>query len=238
MRNSLAFTFLLSSFRERTYCFRDVRRFLDLHFCFFSATLCLTLLATVVTAADRPIPLSSSIHQTSRIAFASFSTPKPFGSWLQQTLNFNTVKPIFEGLKKMHRGNLQSRAEAHITVITPPEFDKVLSKRLTIKQIEAIAKRHHIQRASFQVKCLGRGRANGDTVYFIVTKSRDLENIRWAVWRAYKQKGGDPALFDPEAFWPHITVGFTKRDLFPEDGVLKGVNSCWKSIKETKRRYK
>jgi len=196
-------------------------------------------LAAIVNA-ERPIPLSKSIYDTGRIAFHSFSKPSPFSTWLQQTVNYRPIALIYTVLNKLHRGQLKNRGEAHITVITPPEYDHVLSKKLHIREIEAIAKKHRIQHAKFDVKCLGRGRAvlkgstKMDTVYFIKVESKHLEQIRHAVWRAYVSKGGEPSHFDPELFWPHITVGFTNRDMFPEDGVYKGMNACWKQLKVVK----
>jgi 2'-5' RNA ligase len=207
----------------------------------FSATLLLsTLFAATTIAAERPIPISRSFFNSAKVAFESHAEAKPFGSWLQLTLNVKYAKPIFDGINKLYKGALKTRGEAHITVITPPEFDQTLSKKLTMKEIEAIAKKHHIQRAQFSLKCVGRARTvlkgstRADSVYFLVAKSNDLRNIRWAVWRAYVKKGGDPSTFNPDAFWPHVTLGFTTRDMFPEDGIYKGYNTCWKQLKAVK----
>jgi len=52
-------------------------------------------------------------------------------------------------------------------------------------------------------------------------------DIRREIQKLYVKKGGVGALFEAEAFWPHVTVGFTYRDMFLEDGVFKGHNSCF-----------
>jgi hypothetical protein len=186
----------------------------------------------------------------SKVKFESHNVPKPFQTYLQQTLDFNAVKHLF-GLLHATNPNLQNRGDAHITVINPQEYDQVLSKAgVTMNEIEHIAKRHHIQSARFTPLCMGRSRvtieSGKDEVYFIVVKSPELVKIRQEVQKLYVRKGGEISLFQAEAFWPHVTVAFTKRDvfLFP-DQIFKGLNACIKPVKvarphtrKPKRHYK
>jgi len=133
--------------------------------------------------------------------------------------------------------SLLTRKEAHITVINPQEFGDVLGPAgVTPDEINAIAEKHHIQSSKFKVLCLGRSHVTikdgPDTVYFLVASSPDLVKIRQAIQRVYLRKGGEPSLFEAEAFWPHITVGFTIRDVFllPDDHVFKGTNTCVRPV--------
>jgi len=57
-----------------------------------------------------------------------------------------------------------------------------------------------------------------------------LFDIRREIEKLYRKRGGEGALFQAESFWPHVTVGFTYRDMFLEDGVFKGLNSCFGNI--------
>jgi len=181
--------------------------------------------------------LSNQIYRTDLVKFESFIGPKPFQTWLQQTLDYSLVKPLFEQVQAHIRKPLKNRAEAHITVITPPEFDQVLKPAgVTMEEINKIAK-PWIQKAEFTVKCLGRARINlnyqaeKDDAYFVVVDSLDLLRIREEIEKLFITKGGEPSLFDANAFWPHMTLGFTTRDMFSGDGVWKGQNACWADVK-------
>jgi 2'-5' RNA ligase len=185
------------------------------------------------------LKLSTNFYRSDLVKFQSNSGPKPFQSWLQQTLDYTYVKPLFDQIQAIVKKPLKNRGEAHITVVTPPEFDQVLKPvGITMDDINRLANKLWIQRAEFKVKCVGRARTrlnnyeNGDVdeVYFIVVESEDLLKIREEIQKMYISKGGEPALFAARAFWPHVTVGFTTRDMFLQDGVWKDTNACWADV--------
>lgn len=138
-------------------------------------------------------------------------------------------EPVREVLLQLERSGLRlnNRGEAHITVITPPEFAKLASE-LAMVDIERIAAL--IQKARFRVICLGRGTKGQDQTFFLVVESDDLKQIRRKIAAEFKTRGGAPTDFDPDRFYPHVTVGFKKRDLHEADGVIKDHRSCVSSL--------
>lgn len=124
---------------------------------------------------------------------------------------------------------LQSRGEAHITVITPPEMT-VLRTRLSLEQINGTIEKSRIQSIPIQLQCLGRGLLKqGDrklATYFIVVQAPGLLQLRERLRQQFIAAGGEKQAFSVERFRPHITVGFTDRDLHSEDGVIKDSRSC------------
>ncbi|KAI9230826.1 MAG: hypothetical protein DHS80DRAFT_11883 [Piptocephalis tieghemiana] len=205
---------------------------------------------------DIKVNVSRHLHDSHKLPFQEHVGKGPFGTWLGLTLPSEPARDLLQELNGLRRGNhsdsdhedkgpqnqkeLRGRGEAHITVLTPPEIHRVLRPAgLNMDRVHEIALAHGIQNATFTTRCLGRARVQPkqgkgmEEVYFLVVDSPDLVRIRWAVWEAYVQEaGGEPALFAPEAYWPHVTVGYTLRDYFPEDGVWKGVNSCWAEVNE------
>ncbi|KAG2181589.1 hypothetical protein INT44_008404 [Umbelopsis vinacea] len=173
-----------------------------------------------------PVPLDARIHDTSKIPFVPHTDPI---MWLGLELNYSYIQPIFEDLNKSS-SNLQSRGEAHITVISPPEYEVLAKVNISIDDINTIAAEHNIQASKFRVICLGKAELQENSVYQLIVSSPDLVDIRTKLFQLYWSKGGNTALFDPKSFWPHITVGFTEHDLFLENGVFKGDNLCWRSI--------
>ncbi|KAF9952967.1 hypothetical protein BGZ72_005781 [Mortierella alpina] len=158
---------------------------------------------------------------------------------------FKSHNPVFNLIKStgsIANGTLRTRGEAHITVITPPEYDKVLHPAgVTIEELNDLAtmgpQRNRLQKARFGVECLGRvqvvskpGNVFQQAVQIILKDYEDLVNYRWDVFHLFVEKGGNPALFDPESFSPHITLGYRHRDLFEADGVFKRKNACIRRI--------
>ncbi|KAJ1921235.1 hypothetical protein H4219_000834 [Mycoemilia scoparia] len=186
--------------------------------------------------------LSKEIYHHRDIPFKPQVGDGPFDTYLQLTLQYDPIKDLFSDLKETAGvGNITSRGEAHITVISPPEFANILSKvGITGNDINNIALKNHIQSAKFRAVCLGRVKGSLPTdktntqqeLYSVVVDDvgGTMLKIRRDIYQLYRAKGGVGAFFSPEEFQPHITVGFTKKDLFPENGVFKGRNMCWAPI--------
>ncbi|MDB5892791.1 MAG: putative exported protein, partial [Rhodoferax sp.] len=148
----------------------------------------------------------------------------PIGS-LRQQLQHALDLPLsfFKGWKP--------KGEAHVTVLTPVDFNRMSqamkpgNPAFSMARIGEIANAERIQAADLTVLGLGRGQAiidgNAEETYFVIVESRALRRLRRTIHDHYVAAGGDPAAFDPDHFHPHITVGYTKRDLHEADGVLK-----------------
>ena len=74
--------------------------------------------------------------------------------------------------------------------------------------------------------CVGKGTSQTKSTYFVVVQSEDLFKIRKAIEILYKKKGGTDSGFKDEEYHPHVTLGFTEKDLHAQDGVMKDASSC------------
>jgi hypothetical protein len=115
--------------------------------------------------------------------------------------------------------------EAHVTTITPPEFNNELSKYISQEQINQIVARMKIQESDLEILGIGSGKKKfgkeiGET-FFVIVKSAKLLSIRDEVYREYLKAGGPVGVFKPRKFYPHITIGFTHEDIHEGDGLLK-----------------
>jgi hypothetical protein len=117
--------------------------------------------------------------------------------------------------------------EAHITVVTPNEYFNVLKSKLSMREIEAIAERYEIQSSKINVLGIGSGKVSLDgkdeETFFVIVDSADLRLIRQMIFYEFTRRGGDRSAFDPSWFFPHITIGYTKRDLNEADGIIKNL---------------
>ncbi|MDD2717896.1 MAG: hypothetical protein PHW04_18565 [Candidatus Wallbacteria bacterium] len=199
------------------------------------ATLCVAL------SAKSPDPvlntgytISRVIFETENLPFLENAGPGAFDSYLIMNLPFSPVKKLYLDLKESTGLPLKSRGEAHITIVTPIEYYEVLRKHISIIEINGIAKDLEIQTATFEVVCLGKGamELSGklESVFFIVLKSPALVKIRAAIQKKFIENGGSPGSFDPAHFYPHITVGFTLRDMHEADGVIKDESSFFETL--------
>lgn len=147
--------------------------------------------------------------------------------YISLDLAYPYYKRIFDKLASTSKTNIETRGEAHITLITPPEF-KILSKKIPAATLHQMAENFIKTTPSFEHVCLGIGEKFGaGKTYFIVVKSADFLAFRISL----AQKAQLPKnVFDAEKYYPHVTLGFTLRDLHIDDGVIKDARSCPKNL--------
>lgn len=153
---------------------------------------------------------------------------RPSSSYVAMNIDPTTIEPLKEELQRRYDTALKSRGEAHITLITPPEM-KVLRTKLTAKEINGLVK-PKIQSSKFDIVCVGKGELTEGpqtlATYFLVVRSEDLMNLRIELLKAFQNKGGQADEFLVAQYYPHITIGFTHRDLYETDGVIKDARTC------------
>jgi hypothetical protein len=175
--------------------------------------------------------LNSAIKNGNSVDFIKYEGAGQWGSYLAMNLPYGPMADLFQQLKQNEKKVLINRGEAHITVITPVEFwNNLRPHGVSIMEINQIAVASNIQNSAFDIICLGKDNAlvNGkiEQTFYVVIESKDLLNIRLQIQKLLISKGGKPKDFEPKNYHPHITLGFTVRDLHESDGVIKDLNSC------------
>ncbi len=159
---------------------------------------------------------------------------KPESDWVGIPMPYGPVEKIREELEKRIGKKLQHRGEAHITVITPPEF-RILSQTLKMNTIDKIVAKEGSMKAPIKVLCLKKVTAvlgeKTEESWFISVESAELREFRNQVWRRFVANGGIPEDFAWKRWAPHITVGFTSRDLHDEDRISKEKAECTYELK-------
>lgn len=149
-------------------------------------------------------------------------------NYIRYDLDYKPFETQRLNLEKQIGKPLKNRGEAHITVITPPEF-VILSKYLKPEQIHKLANESLVKKPKYEQICLGAGRLmiaqHEEQTYFVVVASNELLQIRHKLANAAK---APVEKFNPDLFFPHITLGFTARDLHYEDGLIKDQSLCLK----------
>lgn len=138
-------------------------------------------------------------------------------------------KSLYNGKPLKFLTAWEPQGEAHITTITPVEYQECMWSEdrkidvLHIKDIEEIALDHNIQGSDLVFLGMGYGekdftdRNNIDQTHFVIVTSKNLLKIRHAVYSRYLENGGDAGCWNPDQFYPHITVGYTHKDIhFPD----------------------
>lgn len=141
---------------------------------------------------------------------------------LVYNVDFGPVNELKKSIEDNFEIKLKDRGEAHITVLTPPEYKKI-SAYLNAEEIHLRFK-DEIQRIQFTVKCLGQLREKRNTVYYIVVESSGLLDLRTKIFEMAKENAQNASIdFDPVKFYPHITVGFIDGDIHDRP---KNMSSC------------
>jgi hypothetical protein len=176
-----------------------------------------------VALAGKTLPLASAAFDNEAEPFESN------GSFLAVSMPFAPFKALFNEVVAETGARLKNRGEAHITVLTPPEVSALRSK-LSMSEIESLARDEGLQQADVAPDCLGVGSVGSGSglqqTLYVVVHSQGIANFRAKVARTFRARGGSAGAFDAERYFPHVTVGFTKRDLHEQDGVLKTVDTC------------
>jgi len=194
------------------------------------------LLAHSLTAfAQEPklLTVPSTIYDNSDLQAVVAKGEGAFDNALAMNVQYLPIKNVREELQIQINKKLDflkiwnESGEAHITVITPPEYTNVFKGKLSMDEIGAIARLNNIQKSRITINGIGIGRANiqnqVEESYFLIVTSPDLVKIREEIYSSFINKGGDPAAWNPHHYYPHVTIGYTKRDLHEADGVIKDV---------------
>ena len=181
------------------------------------------------------------------VPFLSHKGPGAFDTYLAMNFLYEPMQRVERQIETRFRVELKNRGEAHLTIITPPEYTR-LSAHFDIDEIETLVA-GEIQSIPIAVTCLGRVRKQivwaGDPSlqphkaiadsYFLVVDSPHLADLRHRVAGAFRARGGEVEAFMPEAYQPHITIGFTHRDLHERDGAIKDQSACIAPVELTSR---
>ena len=195
----------------------------------------LVLFLSIFRAEAFAFELSQSVYKNSDLPFTKHEGTGAFDSYLTMEIKYGPVKELFKQVAHAELKPLRNRGEAHITVITPVEYFEVLKEKVSIKEINEIAVHNNIQKSVFEVVCLGKGSFKKDETFYLVLKSADLIKIRNEIQKLFISRGGKAEAFKASHFFPHITLGFTTRDLHEADGVIKDEKSCFANIEIVKK---
>lgn len=149
---------------------------------------------------------------------------------LIRSVHYPSVNALIPQLNALYDLKLSDRKEAHITVVTPPEFHASLVKVFTVDEMLARYK-DTIQTLPFEVVCVGSRKSSDgkNHVFYLVVKSPGLSNLRFDLSKAAEARAQNaPLVFKPEVFWPHITIGYINGDVFE---FTKGPESCLPGVK-------
>ncbi len=194
-------------------------------------------------AQSHTYKISRNVADSSKLKMTEHKGESYFENYLSMEVPFEPVADLFKQVLVSTRQKMTNRGEAHITVVTPVEYNEVLKKFIDISEIHEIAQKMKIQKSKVFVNSLGRGQKILDSeskkiesTYFLIVTSKDLVALRQEIRNRFVARGGNKAAFKPaEDFYPHITVGFTSRDLHASDGILKDrKNSFYKEIQMIK----
>jgi len=179
------------------------------------------------------ITLQPSIIQNEEMPFYTHKGDGPFDTTLAMNISYEPVlnlRRILEqtlDLKLKFLTAWNPAGEGHITTVTPPEYYNVLRPFISAEKMEEIALTHNIQASDVKILGLGRGEKeiNGkiEQTFFLIAYSENLLRIRTEIYDEFVKNGGNPDSWNPNKFYPHITIGYTNKDLHESDGILKDV---------------
>lgn len=170
--------------------------------------------------AETALPLEESAFQTGSVG------PNPPANYISYDFPFAAFDHTRVELEARAGTKLATRGEAHITVVTPPEFQKLVKVLAPGIVRTTIAAEIHPATPDVKAHCVGQGTHKNDQTWFVVVESSSLKRAREALAKLFIAGGGAAADFNAGEFYPHVTLGFVNRDLHLQDGVVKDLTSC------------
>lgn len=198
-----------------------------------------TILIAAGSAFASPIALnlSAEMLENQTLPFIEHVGPVDdrFGTTLAMNVQYDPILSLRDQLREELKlveplrffTGFAKNGEAHVTVVTPVEYHDKLRAFVAPERMNEIATRFDIQASELRVLGLGKGEAvlgnKQEQTYFVIVKAPNLLRIRRAIYREYIRNGGPKDGWNPDHFFPHVTVGYTARDLHEDDGILKDV---------------
>ena len=182
-------------------------------------------------AQTSTVVIDKKITDGKSLPFISHKGNTPFATALAMNIDYSQVLYLRKVINQTLNLNLKflttwdPNGEAHITTITPPEYDNILKPFVSIEKIEEIALANKIQDSDVDILGLGHGQkelaGKIEETFFLIAQSKNLLKIRNDIYAEFIKNGGSSKNWNPNSFYPHITIGFTQRDLHESDGVIK-----------------
>ena len=157
--------------------------------------------------SDTPGAFSASAKHQGH--YWSFPLPhSPFKAWLS---------PV----EKKWNLKLNSRGETHLTLISPPEWE-ILRLHMSVKQVAEAFK--SLDPRVWRIRCLARYQKDPalQTIYWVL----EAPDVLQARNQIAKSLPPQVATTFRTQYFPHITLGFTLRDLHLQDGAIKDTRHC------------
>jgi 2'-5' RNA ligase len=202
------------------------------------ASLLFVLFISFNSIAVTEIRLNKSILNSTYIKFEPHTgEPDSFENALALNIEYSQFKYIRDLIKAETGQALKfltswmPEGEAHVTTISPPEYKDTLRHFISMKRINEIARDLYIQNSDLKILGIGSGKAkvagNIEETFFIIVDSKKLRSIRHTIYNEFVAKGGNPSAFDPTWFFPHITIGYTEKDIHEHQGLLKDIKHSY-----------
>ena len=204
------------------------------------------------------IDVPVDIFDASSIAFNESIVKVPNGpllEYLATTLNHTHFPQIKKQIEKIANTTLKDRGEAHMTIITPPEYgyeaenyQQGLGKLIKLPELNAIAQGERTREESamqlFSVQqfdmyplCIGKasrsigkkgekGYKEDSAVYYIIVESKQASAFREELETEFQARRGNPSHFCAKCFRAHITIGYEDNDWFEDKSIYKTEHTC------------
>lgn len=151
----------------------------------------------------------ASVEGLSRESFVPLNLNFDKRSYAAVDFPYREFRALLSVADQMAGQELKTRGEAHLTVLTPQEYQRLGTQMrdLLIQELKQI----DWTKDAVEAQCIARGTAmiagHMESTYFVVVSAPKVDRIR----RKYGLT----------TYYPHVTLGFTSRDLHFEDGVIK-----------------
>lgn len=166
-----------------------------------------------------------------RVSFLEIDEESLGGPVFAQNLHAPPLDELRRAIEKRTQLTLQAPEGSSLAILDAFETKAVLASGFSRDELHRMALEFDIQGYDFEPVCVGRGSIGtgeeGRSVYFMVVRSPAVQEFRGRLRETLINRDPGGAALLREPYEPHVTLGYTHRDLTHEDGVKKDETSCW-----------
>ncbi len=145
--------------------------------------------------------------------------------WLGISFSVAEIVKIKKQLEKINGEKLFALSDSYLMVITSQEW-AILKSVLKMSDAEEMFKKKKINHTIFKPDCIARlDGKTGDQSYsqwaLMLKESEEISDFRSDLRRLFRARGGLGDDFQVSRWQPLLVVGFTSREFFDQDGLIK-----------------
>ncbi|RKP23028.1 hypothetical protein SYNPS1DRAFT_25009 [Syncephalis pseudoplumigaleata] len=190
--------------------------------------------AATASSSKQPFEVAEKLKTVNFVGY--FSQPDSLFQNVSSTLIAEAARNVTQ--HGWSAAPLQPPRDFGTFVVSRKEFELLAKVGITGDELYQIGSFYYMAYTMFDIECLGRTRTQNQEIWYLKVNSGTWKAVRKHIAGVYQEKlkkngkDGQPDAFNPDDFYPHITLGQTGHECIKDVEIARGPNSeCVADVK-------